>query len=204
MYKILKNGQLLSIVNTLKYVQKQSNDCFNLCSQEHAHGIAVDSNVYHLEGLTYLDGLETVTIENIGNNILINDYKVAAEAFSKQANAGEISEIIISEHPNILPQLKLNNELVKSGTYINWKGAIKRAAVDLWDTNENNPDNAPYLWNDISYKEGYRIIPTTISVALAFAKDELGWWEDTLYRSLLDANVWTPEANPQGWEEIVE
>lgn len=34
------------------------------------------------------------------------------------------------------------------------------------------------------------------------AKGADGWWGDTLYKSLLASNVWTPEAYPQGWEEV--
>lgn len=103
----------------------------------------------------------------------------------------------------IYPSLKEDGSLVKVGTRINWNGQLKRAAVDLWDTVENNPDNAPSLWENIDYKGGYRIIPETITAGTAFAKDECGWWRDVLYRSLIDSNVWTPEAYPAGWE-IVE
>ena len=98
------------------------------------------------------------------------------------------------------PTLKADGALIKVGTRINHNGKIKRASVDLWDTEANSPDNAPTLWEDISYREGYRIIPETITVGTAFAKDECGWWGDVLYKSLIDANVWTPEANPSGWE----
>jgi hypothetical protein len=41
-----------------------------------------------------------------------------------------------------------------------------------------------------------------LTVTTAFAKDECGWWEDKLYRSLLDANVYTPAVYPQGWEKV--
>lgn len=88
------------------------------------------------------------------------------------------------------------------GTRINHNGVIKRAAVDLWDTPENNPDNAPSLWEDISYMDGYRIIPETITAGAAFAKDECGWWKGVLYRSLIDANVYTPEQYAAGWEIV--
>ena len=37
---------------------------------------------------------------------------------------------------------------------------------------ENNSDNAPTLWEDIAYKEGYRIIPETITAETAFMKNE--------------------------------
>lgn len=99
----------------------------------------------------------------------------------------------------LFPNLKGDSSLIKTGTRINWNGVVKRAAVDLWDTNENNPDNAPTLWEDIGYREGYRIIPETLTVGTAFAKDELGWWEDVLYVSLIDNNVWNPSQYPSGW-----
>lgn len=99
----------------------------------------------------------------------------------------------------VYPELNEDGELIKAGTRINWNGAIKRAAVDLWDTAENNPVNAPALWEDINYKEGYRIIPETITVGTAFAMDECGWWNDVLYKSVIASNVYTPDQYPAGW-----
>jgi hypothetical protein len=99
----------------------------------------------------------------------------------------------------LFPNLKSDSSLVKAGTRVNWNGVVKRAAVDLWDTNENNPDNAPTLWEDIGYREGYRTIPEVITAGTAFAKDECGWWEDVLYVSLIDSNVWNPTQYPAGW-----
>ena len=104
-----------------------------------------------------------------------------------------------SETPELFDQLNENGELVPAGTRVNWNGTLKRASVDLWDTNKNNPDNAPSLWKDIEYKNGIRIIPETITTGTAFSKDELGYWKDVLYKSLVDSNVWTPEAYPSGW-----
>lgn len=109
---------------------------------------------------------------------------------------------VASEAPDLFPALTENSSLISAGTRINWNGVLKRAAADLWDTAENNPDNAPSLWEDIAYREGYRIIPETITAGTAFAKDECGWWGDVLYRSLMDANVYTPEQYAAGWKEI--
>lgn len=99
-------------------------------------------------------------------------------------------------------KLKKDGSLVKAGTRINWHGTIKKSSVDLWDREENNPDNAPGLWENIAYKDGYRIIPDTLTVTTAFAKGECGWWNGTLHRSLLDSNVYTPAVYPQGWEIV--
>lgn len=92
--------------------------------------------------------------------------------------------------------------LIEHGTRINWKGTLKRAAVDLWDTAENNPDNAPNLWEDINYRAGHRIIPDVITVGLKFSEGETGWWGDVLYRSKVDANVYTPEEYAANWEVV--
>lgn len=104
----------------------------------------------------------------------------------------------------LFPRLKQTGSLISAGTRINWNGTIKKASVDLWDTAENNPDNAPSLWQDIEYKEGYRIIPDTLTVTTAFADGECGWWNGVLYRSLFAGNVYTPAVYPAGWEEVKE
>lgn len=80
-------------------------------------------------------------------------------------------------------------------------GTVKHAAVDLWDTTGNNPDNAPTLWEDILYRLGHRIIPAIITVGLAFHKGETGWEGDVLYRSKKDSNVYTPAVRPDDWEK---
>lgn len=119
-----------------------------------------------------------------------------------EAAAGNLTDADASTAAELFPRLKQDGSLVSAGTRINWYGKVKRAAVDLWDTAENTPDAAPTLWEDIGYRDGIRIVPETITAGLAFAKDELGWWGDVLYKSKLDANVWTPDQNASGWEKV--
>lgn len=114
--------------------------------------------------------------------------------------AASLDDKTASTAPTLFRRLKQDGTLIEAGTRINHNGSIKRAAVDLWDTEANNPDNAPTLWEDILYRDGYRIIPDVITAGTAFALDELGWWGDKLYKSLLSANVYTPEQYPNGWE----
>lgn len=107
-----------------------------------------------------------------------------------------------SEGVELFPKMKYDGGLIRYLTRINWTGSIKMAAVDLYDTKENNPDNAPNLWTDIAYKDGYRYIKENMSAAEAFAQGECGWWEDELYESLIAANVYTPASYPAGWREV--
>ena len=103
--------------------------------------------------------------------------------------------------PEFFGQLNNDGTLISVGTRINWRGTLKRASVDLWDRAEYNPDNAPSLWEDIAYRDGIRIIPDSITVGTMFAKDELGWWQNEIYKSLVDANVYTPEQYSAWWEK---
>lgn len=127
-----------------------------------------------------------------------------AEALRLRAIVEQAAESLddqtVSTAPTLLRKLKQDGQLVTAGTRINWGGTVKRAAVDLWDTSGNTPDAAPTLWEDIDYRDGYRVIPSVITAGTAFALDELGWWGGKLYKSKLAANVYTPEQYPAGWE----
>lgn len=100
--------------------------------------------------------------------------------------------------------MKYDGAVIKAGRRINWNGVLKRAAADLWDREDNNPDNAPALWEDILYRGGIRIIPESITVGLAFALGERGWWGDVLYESTADNNVYTPEQYADNWKVVEE
>ena len=120
------------------------------------------------------------------------------------AGRSMVDDKIASVAPELFDLLSGDGSLIEHGTRINWKGNLKRAAVDLWDRPENNPDNAPALWEDIRYRIGHRIIPEVITVGLAFSKEETGWWGDVLYRSRVDNNVYTPEQYPGNWDIAAE
>ena len=102
---------------------------------------------------------------------------------------------------NVYPTLKQDGSLIKSDTRIKHNGMIIRAAVDLYDTETNSPENAHTLWETLNYKDGYRIIPEVITVGTAFSKGELGWWNGELYESLVDSNVYTPDQYAPNWSK---
>ena len=114
--------------------------------------------------------------------------------------SASLTDAAVSMAPECLDRMTYDGSLIKHGTRINWGGTIKRAAVDLWDREDNDPDHAPTLWEDVLYRKGYRIIPETITVGLAFSEGEIGWWGDKLYRSKVNDNVYTPAQYPDNWE----
>lgn len=116
--------------------------------------------------------------------------------------AASLDDKTASEAPTLFPRLKQDGSLIRAGTRINHNGEVKKAAVDLWDTADNSPDNAATLWETLDYKDGYRIIPSVITVTGAFAKGERGWWNGKLYESKVGSNVYTPEQYADNWMEV--
>ena len=124
-----------------------------------------------------------------------------------EAGAAALPDMEASREPGLTRGMRYDGSLIPEGTRINWGGMLKRAAVDLWDTLEENPDNAPTLWEDVLYRDGIRVIPEVITAGLAFSEGELGWWGEVLMRSTLPGegtNVWTPEEYPEAWEPVTE
>lgn len=115
---------------------------------------------------------------------------------------GSLDDAVASTVIPLYPSMRYDGSLIRVGTRINWNGSLKRAAVNLWDREDSNPDKAPNLWEDILYRDGYRIIPSVITVGLVFALDEIGWWEDALYRSKRADNAYTPAQDPYNWELV--
>lgn len=119
-----------------------------------------------------------------------------------EAAMASLSDADASRGVELSPGLKGDGSLIKNGTRITSGGKLYRAAVDLWDTAENTPENAPDLWEELLYRDGIRIIPSPITVGLAFSAGELGWWGDTLYRSKVDNDVYTPDEYEANWEKV--
>ena len=121
----------------------------------------------------------------------------AASVMKENASDKDASRCV-----SVYPTLKGDGSLVKAGTRIAYKGELYRSRVDLWDTEENTPTLVPSLWERVMYKRGYRIISETITAENPFLKGEIAWWGSERYVSRIDNNVWTPEANPSGWEKL--
>lgn len=122
-----------------------------------------------------------------------------------EAGAAALPDVEASVEPTLSRTMHYDGKLIPAGTRINWYGVLKRAAVDLWDIEENNPDNAPTLWEDVLYRDGIRVIPGVITAGLAFSYGEIGWWGDVLKRSILPGektNVYTPDEYPSAWEVV--
>lgn len=108
-----------------------------------------------------------------------------------------------SEAAELYPKMTFGGNLINAGTRINWKGEVRKAAADIWDREENSPENAPDLWAELDFVNGARVIPEVITAEKAFSLGELGFYKQDgkIYKSLLEGNVYDPKTYPNGWEE---
>lgn len=230
MYRIISNNQVVAICDRFRWVRMMDGvmvGTIRATAQGFEARVPVaegesysfEKQVYALEegGLTGTEPVASIvefhgavdlqdkdtTITTLAGEVVDKQEAQTIRGYIETAAEG-LDDATASQAAPLFPSLKEDGSLVPSGTRINWKGVVMRAAVDLWDTPENNPDNAPTLWEDLPYIDGIRIIPDVITVGTAFSKGEKGWWYGELYESLLDANVYTPEAYPDGWKLVEE
>lgn len=230
MYRIIQDNQVVAICDRFRWVRMHEGE---LVGTIKATAQGFEARVPVAEGDTYtfekqvyamepggLTGTEPVasivefhgavdlqdkdtTITTLAGEVVDKQEAQTIRGFIETAAEG-LDDAAASQMALLFPGLKGDGSLVKSGTRINYGGVVKRAAVDLWDTETNNPDNAPTLWENLAYIDGIRIIPDVITAGTAFSKGEQGWWNGALYESRADNNVWTPDAYPAYWTEVTK
>lgn len=123
---------------------------------------------------------------------------------SVELGSAALPDAEASLEPTLTRKMRYDGKLIEAGTRIQWGEGLKRAAVALWDTEANNPENAPSLWEDVAYYKGYRMIPEVITATLAFSNGEIGYWpqDGKFYESQRNGNTWPPSIDPDNWEVV--
>lgn len=93
-----------------------------------------------------------------------------------------------------------DGHLITTGTRIRWNGQLMFARNDLWATPENNPDNAPTLWEHIEYVDGYRVLNGPISASNPVLPGEKCWENGVLYECITQiGNTYRPSEYMGNW-----
>ena len=79
MYRIVKDGAELALIEAPNYVRRAGNGCFVLCQEAEAAGIAYNGTVYHLLSREALEGAESVILEAADAGAEIRAAKESAE-----------------------------------------------------------------------------------------------------------------------------
>ena len=221
MYKILKDGEVLSVTGKPVWVKSQENGSFALSTEPAAHGVVVNGEVFHLSGRPEIEGKESVVIAEVDDGLYANGLTVlvtdpldlkTVEQFRKvvQLFAGSLGEDTAMEVATIYPAYQVGRayaagEYFTSGT--NNVGDPPLSTVVQAHTSQADwkPDSTAALYTPIGLtKEGYAEWSQPTGAHDAYNKGDIVSCNGKLYQSKIDGNIWSPEAYPDGWETYIE
>ena len=80
---------------------------------------------------------------------------------------------------------------------------LYRVVQDHTSQEDWTPDTTPALYTPIGLsEEGYPTWSRPTGTHDAYNTGDIVDYNGTLYKSLIDGNVWSPEEYPAGWEEV--
>lgn len=93
------------------------------------------------------------------------------------------------------------DELISYGTNSVGDPQLYRIIQDHTSQADWTPDATPALYTPIGLtEEGYPVWSQPSGAQDAYNTGDIVNYNGTLYKSLIDGNVWSPEAYPAGWE----
>lgn len=153
----------------------------------------------------FCDGLEeyqeVAAVINQLNQIKSSDFTTAT--FVEQAEKGNVDEETAAQHTELFEEWAVGVDFAL-GAMRQYNGLLYKC-LQAHTSQENwAPDATPALWVEVAAPNEYREIKDNMLPTEAFALGEIGWHKekDNLWKSLIDANTYTPESYPAGWEQV--
>ena len=131
-----------------------------------------------------------------------------AEQFRRalQLFAASLEEDRALEVPTVFPAYEVGKsyvtgEYLTCGTNTLGDPQLYRVVQDHTSAAEWPPASTPTLYTPLGLDDsGYPIWSQPSGAHDAYNKGDIVNYKDTLYISLIDGNVWAPDAYPEGWE----
>lgn len=200
MYKIIKNRAVLAITEAPNYIKLAKNGCFILCPEPEASGIVYADTVYHLLGREAMEGVESVTLDEIdGGDELRKASDATGITFVTLAESGRIDDVTAGEHANFFAPWVFSVKY-KTGQIRRYDDKLYRCLSDHESQEMWTPDESPSLWVSMTdpseeWPVWSQPVGSTDAYAAGVKVSHKGkhWVSDT------DDNVWEPGV--YGWTE---
>ena len=224
MYRIVKDGAELALIEAPSYVRQAGNGCFVLCQEAEAAGIAYNGTVYHLLGREVLEGAESVILEvadagveiqaareSAAQNAKLSGQLSAAARLYVQA-ATDVPDETALEMPDLFKTweeaLKAGKELPKD-TIINDGGQLYRVVQAVTPQKHQPPHGEGMLaiYRPIDPAPGTREEPKTFSLGMDVKEGLYYTSAGKLYLAKADLPACTYAPGTAGvwqWEEVAD
>lgn len=122
-------------------------------------------------------------------------------ATQKLVKVEDLSEEELADLISLYDEWKVGLD-VKAGDKLSYNGVLYKV-IQEHTTQENwRPPDVAALFVKIQPAGVLREIKETMLATEAFAKGEKGTWKGKIYESLIDNNVWNPDAHSAGWKLV--
>ena len=124
---------------------------------------------------------------------------------------GDTSDEIAASAPELFPTFNQNGHAYASGDKFRIGGQLYKVLQPHTSSEEWNPENAPSLYAKVLAERdesGEQLVipvwkqPDSTNAYGKGDKVHFPTMDDPIYESLIDNNVWSPEAYPAGWSEV--
>lgn len=113
------------------------------------------------------------------------------------------------EVPSVFPKYQVGKAYKTKDVFRYGENAVSdpqlyQVLQDHTSAEQWTPDTATSLYKAIGVtEEGYPEWVQPIGASDAYNTGDIVSYNGTLYKSLINGNVWEPSAYPQGWEQVV-
>ena len=120
-----------------------------------------------------------------------------------EENAKSMDDTSAVAYPDLFPQWSADNRLYKVDDRVRYDGLLYKVLQEHYSRETWEPTNAPSLFAKVLIPDPEVIPvweqPSAENAYMTGDRVHYPGEEDPVYRSLIDNNVWSPEAYPAGW-----
>lgn len=177
----------------------------------------VDGEVVYEEEPSYvpkqeeLDEQEAAAVKNELQTLAVNammmslaDDDLVETKNTYQIKLRSISDVAALKMPEVFPHWSGNSKEYVKGDKVLYNDVLYKVLQNHTSQEGWTPTSAPSLFAKVLTSEGEILDWEQPSADNAYMKGDKVKFNGKIYESVIDNNVWSPEAYPQGWKEVEE
>ena len=130
---------------------------------------------------------------------------ITAQQTEYQSNIAVLSDDVALLIPEVYPVWSSNNVEYKKDMRVTYNGILYKVLQNHTSQGSWTPEAAPSLFAKVLTSTTGEILEwEQPSSTNPYMKGDKVKFKGKIYESLIDNNVWSPEAYPQGWKEVEE
>lgn len=146
--------------------------------------------------------LENLAVSAMMAQLAVSD--ISAQQTEYQSNIAVLSDDVALLIPEVYPVWSGNGVEYKKDMRVTYNGILYKVLQNHTSQETWTPTSAPSLFAKVLTSEGEILEWEQPSSTNPYMKGDKVKYNGKIYESVIDNNVWSPEAYPAGWKEVEE